>query len=176
MMQGSQSFARQAMGQSRTAVPDSRLALVGMLLVVAYAGLAIAGWHWPWLVSLQEIELYKQLTGLAMVLLFAAQWRLMLVRAQGAPRRPGRMLLSHRNWGVLAPVLLYLHASGFGHAYVQLMCLAFLALLTLGFMHRPINRLNQSWLMTGWLVTHVALAAMLMLLVGYHAFNSFYYE
>jgi hypothetical protein len=175
-MQISRNFSQQATGQNRTAIPDNQLALVGMILIVAYAGMAVAGWHWPWLVSLQEIELYKQLTGLAMVLLFAAQWRLMLVRAQGAPRRPGRMLLSHRNWGVLAPVLLYLHASGFGHAYVQFMCLAFLALLALGFMHRPINRLNQSWVMTTWLVTHIALAAMLMLLVGYHAFNSFYYE
>jgi len=166
-------FAQQATWQNR---PEDRWALLGIVLIVAYVGLAIAGWHWSWLISLQEIELYKQFTGLTMVLLFVAQWRLMVARVRATPHRPVRMLQSHRNWGVLAPLLLFFHASDFGHAYVQLMCLAFLVLLSLGFLHRPIYRLNQSWLTTSWLVTHVALAAMLMLLVGYHAFNSFYYE
>ena len=172
-MQMNRDFVQQATGQNR---PDDRWALMGMLLIVAYAGLAIAGWHWSWLIILQEIELYKQFTGLALVLLFVAQWRLMVVRVRATPGRPGRMLTSHRNWGVLAPLLLFFHASDFGHAYVQLMCLVFLVLLSLGFLHRPIYRLKQSWLTTSWLVTHVALAAMLMLLVGYHTFNSFYYE
>ena len=172
-MQMKREFAQQAIWQNS---PDDRWALVGLVLIVAYAGLAITGWHWSWLISLQEIELYKQLTGLTMVLLFIAQWRLMVARIRATTGRPVWLLQSHRNWGVLAPLLLFFHASDFGHAYVQLMSLAFLVLLSLEYLHRPIYRLNQSWLTTSWLVTHVALAAMLMLLVSYHTFNSFYYE
>jgi len=175
-MQPNRNLAQWAAIQNRIAAPDNRLVLVGMVLVVAYTGMAMAGWRWLWLAGVQENELYKQLTGLALVLLFIAQWRLTVARTRGTTPHPGRLLLLHRNWGVLAPLLLFLHASSFGHAYVQVMCLAFLALLALGLLQRSVVRLNLSWLTTSWLVTHIALAAMLMLLVGYHAFNSFYYE
>jgi len=151
-------------------------ALGGTTLVVVYAALAIGDWRWDWLSALQEIELYKRLTGLVLVLLFAAQWRLMVVRTRGALRLARRLLTSHQFWGALAPVWLYLHADDFGHAYIRAMCLAFLGLVCLGLLYQPIIRLHRSWLTATWLVTHVAIAAMLIPLIGYHVFNSFYYE
>jgi hypothetical protein len=154
----------------------TRWTLVGMTLVAAYAALAISDWRLAWLSALQEIELYKQLTGLVLVILFAAQWRLTAVRMKGEPRLASRFLPSHRYWGALAPVWLYLHADDLGHAYIRAMCLAFLGLVCLGLLQQLVTRLHRSWLTSIWLVTHVALAAMLIPLIGFHAFNSFYYE
>ncbi|MCL4790704.1 MAG: hypothetical protein KJ040_01480 [Gammaproteobacteria bacterium] len=147
----------------------------GALLMAAFLAQALWGWRWEWLAGLQENELYKQLTGLALVLFFMMQWRLSVAR-MGSASPATRLLTLHRDQGALAPLLLYLHAIALGHAYIRVMSLAFLGLVTLGFLHGPITRLNRNWVNTGWLVTHVALAAVLVLLIGYHAFNAFYYE
>jgi hypothetical protein len=164
--------------QRMTRAPDamSRWTLTGTVLLLTYAVLAIGDWRWSWLAGWQDIELYKQLTGGALVMLIVAQWRLTVARIEGTPRTANRLLIAHRYWGALAPLLLYLHADEFGHAYIRVMCLSFLGLISLGLLHQPLNRLNRPWVMTTWLVTHVALATMLIALIGYHAFNSFYYE
>lgn len=168
--------AKQLLQQQRSVAPEASVGwtLIGMASVVTYAALATSDWRWLWLAALQEIELYKRLSGLALVLLIAAQWRLTTARIKGTSRRTD--LASHRYWGTLAPLLVYLHADELGHAYVRVMCLAFLGLISLGLLHKPISRLRRSSLTTTWLITHVALATMLVFLIGYHAFNSFYFE
>ncbi len=143
--------------------------------MAAFAAQALWGWRWEWLAGLQEDELYKQLTGLVLVLFFSWQWRLSVARMTVAVP-PSRLLAVHRDYGALAPLLLYLHAISFGHAYIKVMSLAFLGLVALGLLHGPIARLNRNWVNTGWLVTHIALATVLVFLIGYHAFNAFYYE
>ena len=162
--------------QQQTAWLSGALTRVGMVMLLIYVALAIGDWRWPRLAGWQDIELYKQLTGLVLVTLIVSQWRLTAARIDGTTRKAKRLLVAHRDWGALAPLLLYLHADEFGHAYVRVMCLSFLGLITLGLLHQPLTRLNRPRVTTAWLVTHVALAAMLVVLVGYHAFNSFYYE
>lgn len=147
----------------------------GVLLMAAFVAQALWGWRWEWLAGLQEIELYKQLTGLALVLFFITQWRLSVAR-MGSASPATRLLALHQDQGALAPLLLYLHAISFGHAYIKVMSLAFLCLVALGLLHGPITRLKHTWINTGWLVTHIALATVLVFLIGYHAFNAFYYE
>lgn len=143
--------------------------------MAAFVAQAFWGWRWEWLAGLQEIELYKQLTGLVLALFFMTQWRLSVVR-MGSTSPATRLLTVHREYGALAPLLLYLHAISFGHAYIKVMSLAFLGLVALGLLHGPITRLNRNWVNAGWLLTHIVLATVLVFLIGYHAFNAFYYE
>ncbi len=150
--------------------------VVGILLIGGFAAQAIWGWRWSWLAGLQEEEVYKQITGLVLVLFFVMQWRLSLARMQPGGRPVAALLAEHRARAVIGPLLLYLHAISFGHAYVRVMSLAFLGLMALGFLQQSITRLRRGWMSTGWLVAHVALAAMLVFLISYHAFNAFYYE
>ena len=58
--------------------------MTGTLLIAAYIAQLIFGWRWEWLATLQEYELYKQLTGLALALFFLMQWRLSVVRMGSA--------------------------------------------------------------------------------------------
>lgn len=147
----------------------------GALLIAAFVAQALWGWRWEWLAALQANELYKQLTGLSLVLFFVMQWRLSVAR-MGSASPAARLLTLHRDQGALAPLLLYLHAISFGYAYIRAMSLAFLGLVALGLLQKPLARLNSNRLNTAWLVVHVALAAVLPILIGYHAFNAFYYE
>lgn len=148
----------------------------GFALLAVYALLIGTGWRWEVLSAWQDIELYKQLTGFALVALIIAQWRLTMARAKELPRRALEQLRLHRLWGVPAPLLIYLHAESLGHAYVRLMVLGFLGLILVGLSHGYLSRLNRPLLMTAWLIAHTALAAILVPLVAYHAFNAFYYE
>lgn len=163
-------------GPGALARVDMPWLVAGALLMGAFAAQATLGWRWEWLSALQEIELYKQVTGFVLVLFFAMQWQLSLARMEGASSPGARPLAVHRDRGVLAPLLLYLHAISLGHAYVRVMSLSFLCLVALGLLQRPVARLNRNWLSAGWLVVHVGLAAMLVFLIAYHAFNAFYYE
>lgn len=147
-----------------------------MVLVTAFAVQEIWDWRCAWLSALQEGEAYKRLTGLALVVLLAMQWRLSAARMKGAKQRARRLLASHPSWGALAPLLFYVHAESLGHAYIRVMSFAFFALVSLGLLYRPIVWLKRPWLTASWLVVHVGLAAMLVFFVGYHAFNAFYYE
>lgn len=168
-------FGRKSSRGMALAPPES-WSVTGLFLLLGYFVLVASGWHWARLSALQDIELYKQLTGGTLVLLVVAQWRLTVARVDGAMRAANRQLVAHRSWGVLAPLLLYLHADEFGHAYVRVMCWAFLALVALGLLHPSLSRFNRPLVQAAWLVTHVALAAGLIWLIGYHAFNAFYYE
>ena len=143
-----------------------------MAAFVAQAMVAGAGngW-WPF----RQNELYKQLTGLSLVLFFMMQWRLSVAR-MGTASPTARLLGLHRDLGALAPLLLYLHAISFGYAYIRVMSMVFLVLVALGLLQPPLARLNSSPLNTAWLVVHVMLATLLIFLIGYHAFNAFYYE
>ena len=149
--------------------------LTGALLIAAYLAQLVFGWRWESLAALQANETWKQLTGLVLVLFFVMQWRLSVAR-MGSAAPATRLLTLHRDQGALAPLLLYLHAISFGYAYIQVMSVAFIGLVALGLLQQPLARLNSNRLNTAWLVVHVALAAALPLLIGYHAFNAFYYE
>jgi cytochrome b561 len=149
--------------------------LIGALLMAAFVAQAIGGWHWEWLAAFQRVELYKQLTGLALALFFMMQWRLSVAR-MGTVSPTARLLALHKDLGALAPLLLYLHAMSFGYAYIRVMSLVFVVLVALGLLQPPLARLNSSPLNTAWLVVHVMLATLLIFLIGYHAFNAFYYE
>ena len=150
--------------------------IAGIILIAVYLVSATSNWQLPWLVALQEIELYKKITGLALALFFLLQWRLMTARLGGYRTKANQRLITHRNWGAIAPLLLILHTSSFGHAYIQLLCLAFFSLVSLGLSHPLITKVNRSALTTSWLIIHVALAATLIFLMAYHGFNAFYYE
>lgn len=156
--------------------PATRWTMTGIVLLAAYAAQALGDWQSDWINSWQDIELYKQLTGAGLVVLFAAQWRLTATRTRGAVRRASRLLIPHQYWGATAPLWLYLHADDFGYGYIRAMSLGFLSLVLLGLLHESVTRLNRSWLTTTWLVTHIGLAAALIAVIGYHGFNAFYYE
>jgi cytochrome b561 len=149
--------------------------LTGALLMAAYVAQATGGWRWEWLAAVQENELYKQLTGLVLVLFFMMQWRLSVTR-MGSASPAVRLLTLHRDFGALAPLLLYLHAISFGHAYIRVMSIGFLALVALGLLQQPLARLTRNRMSTVWMVVHVTLATLLLFLISYHAFNAYYYE
>lgn len=149
---------------------------VGLALLAAFLILAFGPWRWPWLTALQNDEVYKQLSGFGLLGLIAYQWRFSALRAAGETRRANAMILRHKWIGALAPVLFYLHAQGFGHAYTQVLGAVFLVIVATGLFNQEISRVRRPWFYPTWIVMHVGSSMLLLALLGYHVYITYVFE
>lgn len=149
---------------------------IGLILILVFFVQTGLGWYWGWLAEQQTHELYKQMTGLLLVLFLSHQCWLSLQRTQCDPGAARRALTRHKCYGTLAPLLFYVHSVRLGHAYLLALSLTFFAVFTLGLFHQQLVNLEKKWLNQSWLIGHVALSTALLALVGYHVYVSFAYE
>jgi hypothetical protein len=148
----------------------------GLILLAMFLVQSFMGWKWPWLAELQTREAYKQLSGVALVLVFAHQWRLAALRAQGAAPAIGQAALaSHKLWGAMIPLFFYFHAQRWGYAYTALLSAVAFAICGTGLLREKVMRLRKPLLMDAWAIVHVVLSVSLILLVAYHAVISLRY-
>ena len=128
----------------------------------------------PLLVKLQATQLYKQLSGAALLVYFALQWTLSLARVRHWPKLSRSLFSLHQNLGVFGPALLYLHASKWGFGYLGILTGALFANHALGIMRS--GSLLPRWSIGLWTVLHVALSLVLVVLAGYHVWQAYYRE
>jgi hypothetical protein len=138
---------------------------LGVALLAAYLGQAAVQLQVPWLVALQAQDAYKVATGCVLLVYLAAQW---------SARRDRRGL--HELLGSFAPVVLYAHASRFAYGYLAWLAAVYLGVGGVGLLYRPIAAHRARRLFTWWFVVHLALAVLLVILVGYHVVIAIAYE
>lgn len=149
---------------------------IGLILPAAFFVQTGFGWYWGWLAEQQTHELYKQVTGLLLVLFIGHQCWLSLQRTRGEPGAARHVLARHKRWGTIAPLLFYVHSVRLGHAYLFFLSLSFFTVFALGLLHQQLLNLQKKWLNQAWLIGHVALSTVLLTLIGYHVYVSFAYE
>jgi hypothetical protein len=134
-------------------------------LLVAYLAQAAIGLDVPWLLRLQADDTYKIATGCMLVAYLGLQW-------SAGPHHRER----HKLLGALAPLALYVHASRFAYGYLVWLAAVYLSVGAIGLLHQPITvRRARRWFVA-WFITHVALAVLLVILVGYHVLIALAYE
>jgi len=70
------------------------------LLLTAFALQEFGDLSWLWLAKLQADDVYKQLSGFAIVGYLALQWRCSVLRNQGLMQKAAKLLKQHK---LLAP-------------------------------------------------------------------------
>lgn len=148
---------------------------LGLLLLLAFFAQDIFHLKWPWLVTMQGDETYKQLSGLVLVTFIGYQWYLSVLRAKGLRQKVVHHYAGHRWVGALAPLFFYLHSHQIGYAYLFLLSTIYFGSVVLGLLNQVIVQTHNKHLYNGWMVTHVGLAVFLVMLASYHIFTSFYY-
>ena len=128
----------------------------------------------PLLVKLQAQQLYKQLSGAALLMYFASQWMLSVARVRRWPHASRSLFTLHQNLGVVGPALLYLHASKWGFGYLGILTGAMFANHALGIMRT--GALLPRWSIGIWTVLHIALSLALVALTSYHIWQAYYRE
>jgi hypothetical protein len=131
---------------------------------------------WPWLLTMQKDYLYKQLTGLLMLLFILNQWHLSRLRIKNKMAEAYVELNRHRILGVMAPVIFYFHSHSLGYNYLFLLSTLYLANFTMGFLHPSVFGINNRGVNSFWIVSHVSMSGFLMLLLSQHIFISYWYE
>ena len=138
---------------------------LAVALLAAYVAQAAVGLEVPWLIRLQTVDAYKVATGCVLVSYLVVQW-------SAVPHR--REL--HKLLGALAPLVLYAHASRFAFGYLTWLVAVYLGVGVVGLLHEPIVARRARRLFTWWFVIHLALAILLLVLVGYHVVIAIAYE
>jgi len=149
---------------------------LGLLLLTAFALQEFGNLNWPWLAKLQADDVYKQLSGFALVGYLALQWRCSLLRNQGLMQKAAKLLNQHKLLGALAPVFFYAHAQHIGYAYLQALSLVYFAIFLTGLCNIEITGIHKQWFRKIWITAHVGLATGLVFLLGYHIFISYAYQ
>ena len=126
--------------------------------------------EWPWLARLQADPTYKLVTGLIFCLYLTLMWLLFLFREIEVFIVAKQLFRWHEPAGFMGPLLFYLHADRLGHGYQLLLGLVFFANILLGLAYPLIHGLKSQRWHHVWLVLHIALAAVLPLLIGFHIY------
>jgi hypothetical protein len=146
-----------------TARRDPTALAVGLL--VAYLAQAAVRLEVPWLLRLQAEDAYRVATGCVLICYLALQW-------SAVPHHRER----HKLLGAFAPLVLYAHASRFAYGYLVWLAAVYLSVGAIGLLHQPIAARRARRLFTAWFVTHIALAVLLVIIVGYHVMIAIAYE
>lgn len=132
---------------------------------------------WSPLESLQSIDSYKKISGGVLILFLAFQWYLALLRSESRNQEAWRHLDRHKFIGAIgAPLLFYFHATDYGFGYLKYLSSVYFSLIVVGLFNEETLGIKRMEFLGIWTLIHIALAVLLIGLVGYHVYIAFIYE
>lgn len=168
--------ARRLIGSGRVRVRDAKAVTIGFALLGLYCLQDAFALKLSVLESWQASKAFKIATGVVLLAFILDQWRLSLARARRDTRAAKPLYRRHGSLGLVAPALLFLHATSFGHGYLVALAGTFLATCALGVVNRQNLDLESRSFWHCWMIAHVGLATLLLFLVVFHAYVVAYYE
>ncbi len=151
-----------------------RWRVAGVLGVLLYLVQDILGLRWEWLADLQTVDLFKYVTGTALLFYMGWQWWLFYSRIKGRNLR--RLLSWHQKTGALVPLLFYLHSVEIGYGYLAMLSWIFLGNMLVGAASPLGIKVNNRYYTASWGVVHVSMAALTVVLALLHAYIAVYYK
>ncbi|VAW86563.1 hypothetical protein MNBD_GAMMA16-1870 [hydrothermal vent metagenome] len=125
--------------------------------------------------NLQSNELYRQLSGFAILLFTLHQWRLTHHRNTKQNGKIKQSLQTHQWVGIVAPILIYLHTVETGYAYQTALLFSYIALITIGLCNYHVIKVRKKWYVNSWLALHISLATLSLTLISYHIYIVYTY-
>jgi len=149
---------------------------LGALLLILFFAQDFFYIKWPWLVKQQMDLMYKQWSGLVLMIYVIAQWYLSMLRVLGQGRIAKYNYEIHKQLGVLAPLFFYAHSAKLGYAYLFWLSSVYFANVVVGLLNQEVIPARKKWFSYYWMILHVTLAVLITILMVYHVFISFYYQ
>jgi ferredoxin-NADP reductase len=151
---------------------------IGMLLLCAFLIQEWFGFKVPVLETLQQGEGYKRWTGFIVLSFIAFQWYYPIKQIFSFKENLFYWQKIHKYNGVIAPIILYAHATSVGYAYLFILSTAYLSSNILALCNRDVFNtwFKHRLVYKSWLSVHVLLTCCISILVWYHLFFSFAYS
>lgn len=151
--------------------------LAGMLFLGLFLVQFSIDLQLSWLNNLQKNDVYKQATGFLLLGYLLQQWRLSHARTyKYEAKRLRKCFVSHKCIGVIAPLLFFIHSTGFGYGYVKILTLALLVTVVLGLLNNEILKKKTRIMQSIWLMAHIILSTLVLGLSGYHLYVTYAYS
>nr|VFK45275.1 MAG: hypothetical protein BECKTC1821E_GA0114239_104515 [Candidatus Kentron sp. TC]VFK49288.1 MAG: hypothetical protein BECKTC1821D_GA0114238_10744 [Candidatus Kentron sp. TC]VFK55678.1 MAG: hypothetical protein BECKTC1821F_GA0114240_100777 [Candidatus Kentron sp. TC] len=161
--------------QSISALINPRkYAVFGFLSLLITAGWLGAGYQWEWLSRVQENDLYKQLSGVALLVIILQQWRFGLRRLADKSYTMGFMD-SHKLVGCILPIFILFHIRDLGIAYQRVLAIVILVNCLIGILNVEILRIGKPFFHNAWMASHIGLATIGLTLAFYHIYVVYLY-
>lgn len=149
---------------------------LGALLLAGYVVQAWLGARIELVTLLQADRGWRLTSGLLLGWYLARQLRVPYLRLRGRVGAGSRALPEHQALGALGPLLLYAHAASPGRAHLWALVFTFLAVHGLASLSGWAASRRDRRLGVAWVVSHVALAMLLLALLGVHVFTVAWFE
>ena len=133
-------------------------------------------WGLTGLVELQNIDVYRIISGTMLITFIGYQWYLPYLKLKGQPAQVATD--RHTYLGVLGPILLYLHSVSLGFAYTFVLTSLFLLNSVVGALDKSLiaNVEQRHRYLRIWLLIHVPLACLVSVLAFIHMIYAIAYK
>ena len=148
--------------------------LLGIALVAIIIILSSAGLQWPALISMNNLALYKQITGYTLFICIGYQWYLGISRYKD--KKFKQKIERHRLIGMLLPIGFYFHVSFYGYAYQKAIWVIFITACLTAYINPEFFKINTINWKRNWFILHISLSTMLTSLLIYHIFIVYLYS
>lgn len=121
-----------------------------------------------WFETLQAQKNYRIFSGIVVLGFIGFQWYLSLLRIRGRTRAAVKHYELHKRVGVWAPLIFYIHATGFGFAYLYFLSAIYFGNTVIGLFNPEALHIRQKPFTFSWMVVHVTFSVLLVFLAAYH--------
>ncbi len=151
--------------------------IVGYVLFALFILQQVFDIRWEYLQDLQQDQMYRRWSGLALGIFILFQWTLSLVRTNDKFLESGLLFYDLHTWtGALSPIIFYVHSMQLGYAYLFFLSITFFSNFILGMFNLDVIKTKPQWYFQGWMISHVAISLLITLLSAYHVWVVFYYK
>lgn len=151
--------------------------IIGLILLIVYLIQYVLKIEWPWLLELQEEQLYKRWSGLVLAIFIVFQWVLTFARVVKRGRKYNMKMQRFHKWlGAVSPLFFYFHSMALGYGYLLLLSYIFLFNALLGYINLDVIKSKNDLIFKGWMMAHVALSIMITIIMVFHIGTVFYYK
>lgn len=158
-------------------IAKNKSTVLGLVLLCAFFLQYLLKLEWLWLLELQQNELYKRWSGLALAIFILFQWVLTLTRVVKTLRKHAMTMQTIHKWlGAISPLLFYIHSMNLGYGYLLLLTYIFFTNTLLGYLNLDVIKNNSDLLFKGWMIVHVALSIVVTIMMVFHVTMVFYYK
>lgn len=156
---------------------NNKTSFIGLLLLILYFLQYFLNLEWNWLLELQQDQMFRRWSGLAVAILIAFQWILTFTRVIPRLRKHSMKMNTIHKWlGAISPLLFYVHSINLGYGYLLLLTYIFFANALLGYINLDVIKSTNETLFKGWMISHVTFSMIITILMFFHIAMVFYYK
>lgn len=148
---------------------------IGLFLICNYLIQDYFDWQLESLYQLQQDFIYKQISGIVFLGLILFQWRLYYRRSTKNTNSIQNIFFSHRFYGAITPLFLYMHSMEIGYALQAMLSICFISCVLSGLFSPNTWGIRAKYYINTWLVFHVMSASCMLGLTVFHVYIVYWY-